>query len=71
MAEDCREAREGLTPVDKRHDTVVKEAEREAAERARRTGKAQPVLINLADVQPTPKRSKPCMDDTPEPEGAP
>ena len=71
MAEDCREAREGLSPVEKEHDAVVKEAEREAAERARRTGEDQPVLINLADVKPTPKRSKPYMDDTPEPEGAP
>jgi hypothetical protein len=71
MAEDCREAREGLPPVEKEHDAVVKEAEREAAERARRTGEDQPVLINLADVKPTPKRSKPYMDDTPEPEGAP
>ena len=72
MGEDYRldQLRFKEAPVEKEHDAVVKEAEREAAERARRTGEAQPVLVNLADVEPTPKRSKPYMDDTPEPEGA-
>ena len=71
MAEDCREAREGLSPVEKEHDAVVKEAEREAAEREsdELLREAGFELICLADVEPTPKRSKPYMDDTPEPEG--